>query len=85
MTTNELKDKLGAILPGATKVKVRQYPMTYKGSMRGYTTVTVHSDMDYYRVKDIVMAAVPDPKHTFVDNYFEGAESSISGYGGLTV
>lgn len=85
MTTNELKEKLQAALPRATKVKVRQYPMTYKGSMRGYTTVMVYGDMDYYNVKDIVMATVPEPKKTFVDNYYEGAEGSVNGYGGITI
>lgn len=69
MSTLELKQKLQDKLPRATKIKVRQYPITYKGSMRGYTNITVYSDYDYYTVRDIVKANVPEPSKTFIDNF----------------
>lgn len=68
MSTLELKKKLQAMYPQATKVIVRQYPITYKGSMRGYITVSIYGGgYDYYSAKDKILSVVPEPKKTFVD------------------
>lgn len=67
MDTKELKSKLETMFPKATKIRVRQYPLTYKGSMRGYTTVDIKGDYDFHTAKEKVFAIVPEPKKTFVD------------------
>lgn len=68
MSTNELKTKVQTLYPEATKIRVRQYPVTYKGSMRGYTTVDLEGIRDDFRTaKSKVLSIVPEPKKTFVD------------------
>ena len=68
MGTKELKSKLQEMYPRATKIRVRQYPITYKGSMRGYTTVDISGGgYDYYTERKKVLSVVPEPKKTFVD------------------
>ncbi len=68
MDTIEFKKRLQTMYPNARRIKVRQYPLTYKGSMRGYTIVDITGGgYDFHTVKDKVLSLVPDPKHTFVD------------------
>lgn len=70
MTTQEMKEKLAIVFPEASKIKVRQYPMSYKGSMRGYTTVTVKDvNDDYFTFKDKCEAALGTLNKTFVDKW----------------
>ena len=68
MTTQEIKDKLSKVFPEATKIQVRQYPMTYKGSMRGYTNVTVRGiNYDFNDFRDKCHNALGSLEKTFVD------------------
>lgn len=68
MNSKEIKAKLQQMYPTAKRIRVRQYPTTYKGSMRGYTTVDVYGISGDFRTEhDRIKAIVPDPKHTFVD------------------
>jgi len=68
MDTKQIKAKLQAMYPTAKRIKVRQYPITYKGSMRGYTTVDVHGIGGDFRTEQArIRAIVPEPKKTFID------------------
>jgi hypothetical protein len=68
MNTKELKAKLCAMYPTATRIRVRSYPITYKGSMRGYTTVDVVGiNGDFKTERDRIKSIVPEPAKTFID------------------
>jgi hypothetical protein len=41
MTKQEILEKLLPVFPDASKIQVKIYPLTYKGSMRGYTNITL--------------------------------------------
>ena len=68
MTTIDLKSRLQKMYPKAEKIRVRQYPITYKGSMRGYTTISISGGgYEYRTTKDKILSIVPEPSKTFVD------------------
>lgn len=70
MTTQDMKAKLQQVFPEATKIRVRQYPDNYKGSMRGYTTVDVKGvDIEYNDFRDKCRQAIGSLDKTFVDRY----------------
>lgn len=68
MTTTDLKSRLQEMYPKAEKIRVRQYPATYKGSMRWYTTININGGgYEYRTTKDKILSIVPEPSKTFVD------------------
>jgi hypothetical protein len=67
MTTQAIKNKLAKVFPQATKIRVRQYPMSYKGTMRGYTDINVKGvSINYYEFQDKCRTALGSLDHTFV-------------------
>jgi hypothetical protein len=66
MTTQEIKKTLAQAFPDAVKIRVRQHPMTYKGSMRGYTDITLQGKYDYFAARDKALEVLGHPAKTFV-------------------
>lgn len=69
MTTQDIKKTLAAALPDATNIRVRQYPMTYKGSMRGYTDITITGPYDgyeYLHARHKALEVLGRPAKTFI-------------------
>lgn len=71
MSTQEIKNRLKEVFPQASKIKVRQYPIDYKGSMRGYTSVSVKdvNEIDYSEFKNKCRTALGGLDKTFVDRW----------------
>lgn len=66
MTTQEIKQTLSKVFPEARKIRVRQYPLTYKGTMRGCTDIQVVGVSENYTVfKNKCREALRQPKNTF--------------------
>ena len=68
MSTQEIKNIMSRTFPQARKIRVRQYPMSYKGSMRGYTTITVVGvSIHWADFQDMCLRALGSLDHIFVD------------------